>query len=89
MLLTVCCLCINFLNIYNIMIEELSMPKLKTKSGAKKRFSLTASGKVKGSPAFLSHNLRKRSQKMKRQARGTMILNDCDAKIVKQFIPYA
>ena len=46
------------------------MPKLKTKSGAKKRFSLTSSGKVKGSPAFLSHNLRKRSQKMKRQARG-------------------
>ena len=76
-------------NIYNIMIKELSMPKLKTNSGAKKRFSLTASGKVKGSPAFLSHNLRKRSQKMKRQARGTMILNDCDAKIVKQFIPYA
>jgi large subunit ribosomal protein L35 len=75
--------------IYNMKIEELSMPKLKTKSGAKKRFSLTASGKVKGSPAFLSHNLRKRSQKMKRQARGTMILNDCDAKIVKQFIPYA
>ena len=89
MLLTVCCLCISFVNIYNIMNEELSMPKLKTKSGAKKRFSLTASGKVKGSPAFLSHNLRKRSQKMKRQARGTMILNDCDAKIVKQFIPYA
>ena len=89
MLLTVCCLCISFVNIYNIMIEELYMPKLKTKSGAKKRFSLTASGKVKGSPAFLSHNLRKRSQKMKRQARGTMILNDSDAKIVKQFIPYA
>ena len=89
MLLTVCCLCISFVINYNIMIEELSMPKLKTKSGAKKRFSLTASGKIKGSPAFLSHNLRKRSQKMKRQARGTMILNDCDAKIVKQFIPYA
>ena len=49
------------------------MPKLKTKSGAKKRFSLTASGKVKGSPAFLSHNLRKRSQKMKRQARGCLL----------------
>ena len=63
------------------------MPKLKTKSGAKKRFSLTSSGKVRGSPAFLSHNLRKRSQKMKRQARGTIILNECDAKIVKQFIP--
>ena len=45
------------------MIKENKMPKLKTKSGAKKRFSLTASGKVKGSPAFLSHNLRKRSPK--------------------------
>ena len=57
------------------------MAKLKTKSGAKKRFKLTASGKVRGSAAFLSHNLRKRSQKMKRKARGTMILQDCDAKI--------
>lgn len=69
--------------------KEIKMPKLKTKSGAKKRFSLTAKGKVRGSPAFLSHNLRKRSQKMKRKARGTMILKDCDAKIVRQFIPYA
>ena len=64
------------------------MYKLKTKSGAKKRFKLTANGKVRGSAAFLSHNLRKRSQKMKRKARGTMILQDCDAKIVKQFLPY-
>ena len=75
---------LNYINKY-----EKIMPKLKTKSGAKKRFSLTASGKVKGSPAFLSHNLRKRSQKMKRQARGTMILNESDSKIVKQFLPYA
>ena len=65
------------------------MPKLKTKSGAKKRFSLTARGKVRGSAAFLSHNLRRRSQKMKRQARGTMILHTADAKIVKGFLPYA
>ena len=65
------------------------MAKLKTKSGAKKRFKLTAGGKVRASAAFLSHNLRKRSQKMKRKARGTMILQDCDAKIVKQFLPYA
>ena len=78
----------HFINIKNY-FKENEMPKLKTKSGAKKRFSLTAKGKVRGSPAFLSHNLRKRSQKMKRQARGTMILKDCDAKIVKQFIPYA
>ena len=64
------------------------MPKMKTKSGAKKRFKLTATGKVKGSPAFLSHNLRKRSQKMKRQARGTMILSEADSRIVKRFLPY-
>ena len=65
------------------------MPKMKTKSGAKKRFSLTAKGKVRGSAAFLSHNLRRRSQKMKRQARGTMILHEADDKIVKRFLPYA
>ena len=69
--------------------KEDKMPKMKTKSGAKKRFRLTASGKVRGSAAFLSHNLRRRSQKMKRQARGTMILNDADARIVKRFLPYA
>ena len=39
------------------------MPKMKTKSGAKKRFRLTANGKVRGSAAFLSHNLRRRSRK--------------------------
>ena len=87
MLLTLCSLCISIHKIKNYL--EIIMPKLKTKSGAKKRFNLTSTGKVKGSAAFLSHNLRKRSQKMKRQARGTMILNEADAKIVKQFIPYA
>jgi large subunit ribosomal protein L35 len=69
--------------------KEVEMPKMKTKSGAKKRFRLTANGKVRGSAAFLSHNLRRRSQKMKRQARGTMILCDADARIVKRFLPYA
>ena len=67
-------------------IKEEKMPKLKTKSGAKKRFSKTASGRIKGSAAFLSHNLRRRSQKMKRQARGTMILSDSDARIVRCFL---
>ena len=65
------------------------MPKIKTKSGAKKRFRVTANGKVPGSAAFLSHNLRRRTPKMKRQARGTMILCDADARIVKKFLPYA
>ena len=69
--------------------KEVKMPKMKTKSGAKKRFRVTASGKISGSAAFLSHNLRRRSQKMKRQARGTMILHDADARIVRKFLPYA
>ena len=65
------------------------MPKLKTKSSAKKRFRLTASGKVRASAAFKQHNLRKRPKKMKRQTRGTMILADVDARMVKSYMPYA
>lgn len=64
------------------------MPKMKTKSSVKKRFRQTGSGKVKGNVAYKRHGLSKRPQKMKRQARGTMILSDADTKIVKQFMPY-
>lgn len=64
------------------------MPKLKTKSGAKKRFRRTASGKIKANHAFKRHNLRKRSQKMKRKARGSRVMSDQDARIVRQFVPY-
>ena len=62
------------------------MPKLKTKSSAKKRFRLTATGKVRAGVAFKRHNLRKRSQKMKRKARGTVILSDADSRIVKSYM---
>lgn len=66
------------------------MPKMKTKSGAKKRFRLTASGKVRMNNAFKRHGLRKRSQKMKRNARGGAIMAAVDARIVKRnFLPYA
>lgn len=64
------------------------MPKLKTKSGAKKRFSRTATGKIKMAHAKKRHNLRKRSQKMKRTSRGTTILRKGDAKLVKGYMPY-
>jgi len=64
------------------------MPKMKTKSGAKKRFKITATGKVRGAYAFKSHNLRKRSQKMKRQTRGTFILHAADARTAKRMLPY-
>ncbi len=65
------------------------MPKLKSKSGAKKRFRTTGSGKLRANFAFKRHNLRKRSQKMKRSARGTFILAKPDADIVRQYLPYA
>jgi large subunit ribosomal protein L35 len=65
------------------------MPKMKTKSGAKKRFKLTATGKVKVAQAGKRHGMIKRTTKFVRDARGTTVLADCDAKIVKQYMPYA
>ncbi len=65
------------------------MPKLKTKSSAKKRFKLTASGLVKCGQAGKRHGMRKRSQKMIRNARGTTIMVDADAKNVKRFYLHA
>ncbi|MBQ3564769.1 MAG: 50S ribosomal protein L35 [Alphaproteobacteria bacterium] len=64
------------------------MPKLKTKSAAKKRFSFTASGKITSQPAFRRHLMKNRSQKMKRQTRGTMVLSQSDAKNVIKYMPY-
>jgi large subunit ribosomal protein L35 len=65
------------------------MPKLKTKSAAKKRFRLTATGKVRANVGCKRHNLRKRPQKMKRQARGTKILAKEAGLLVKSCLPYA
>jgi large subunit ribosomal protein L35 len=64
------------------------MPKLKSKSGAKKRFRSTGTGKVRGNVACKRHNLRKRTQKMKRTARGTFILTKGDANLVRTYLPY-
>ncbi|PPR63031.1 MAG: 50S ribosomal protein L35 [Alphaproteobacteria bacterium MarineAlpha4_Bin2] len=60
------------------------MPKLKNKSSAKKRFKLTAKGKVRFNSANLQHMLRRRSQKMKRTNRGTQVMSAADARIVKR-----
>lgn len=64
------------------------MPKLKTKSGAKKRFSLTASGKVRAAQSGKQHGMIKRTNKQIRNLRGTTNLSKPDAKIVKKFLPY-
>lgn len=61
------------------------MPKLKTKSSAKKRFRFTGTGKVKMAQAGKRHGMRKRSNKFIRDARGMTIMHDSDAKKVRQF----
>jgi len=62
------------------------MPKMKTHSGAKKRFTLTASGKVKARHAKTSHILEKKSQKKKRYLGNDLVLCDQDAKRVKKLL---
>jgi large subunit ribosomal protein L35 len=64
------------------------MPKLKTKSSVKKRFKITATGKVLAGPGKKRHNLSARSQKAKRTNRGSQTLTDMDARTVKQWTPY-
>ena len=64
------------------------MPKLKTKSGAKKRFKVTASGRIKAQQSGKRHGMIKRTPKQIRQKRGTDTLNKADEQIVKKFMPY-
>jgi large subunit ribosomal protein L35 len=64
------------------------MPKMKTKSSAKKRFKVTAGGKIKAQQAGKRHGMIKRTNKFIRDARGTSVLSEPDAKIVRQFLPY-
>ena len=65
------------------------MPKLKTKSGAKKRFKMTETGKVVAAQAGKRHGMIKRTAKFIQKARSTGVLNDSDAKIVKKYMPYS
>jgi len=64
------------------------MPKMKTKSSAKKRFKMTASGRVVAAQAGKRHGMIKRTNKFIRNARGTTILSKPDEKIVKGYMPY-
>lgn len=65
------------------------MPKLKSNSGAKKRFSITKKGKVKKANSFKQHILEKKSSKRKRTLRGTSICSATEEKKVKRMLPYA
>ncbi|QPH52801.1 50S ribosomal protein L35 [Pontivivens ytuae] len=64
------------------------MPKMKTKSSAKKRFKMTASGRVKAAQAGKRHGMIKRTNKFIRDARGTTVLSKPDEGIVKKYMPY-
>ena len=63
------------------------MPKLKTKSGAKKRFKLTATGLIKAGVAGKRHRLMSHNAKYIRQNRGTKVMSAPDAKIIKGYLP--
>ena len=62
------------------------MPKMKTHSGAKKRFRLTANGKVRGRPAFSSHILEKKTPKRKRRMAKPAVISKHDEPRVKTLL---
>jgi large subunit ribosomal protein L35 len=64
------------------------MPKMKTKSGAKKRFTLTARGRVRSGQAGKRHGMIKRTKKQIRQLRGTTIIAPENQRTIKRFLPY-
>ena len=66
--------------------KEKKMPKVKNKSAVKKRFKLTATGKVKGGHVAKRHLLMNKSRKMKLKARGSHIVGEVVANIVKKFM---
>jgi len=65
------------------------MPKLKTKSSAKKRFKITAKGKVIMAQSGKRHGMIKRSNRQIRNQRGTTVMSKQDSKIVKSYMPYS
>ena len=62
------------------------MPKMKTNSGAKKRFALTGTGKIKRKHAFKSHILTKKTKKQKRRLTRFSVLNQADTNAVKMLL---
>ena len=65
------------------------MPKLKTKSSAKKRFKITAKGKVVMAQSGKRHGMIKRTNRQIRNQRGTTVMSKQDGKIVKSYMPYS
>ena len=64
------------------------MPKIKTHTGAKKRFTVTKSGKIKRAHANMSHNFNKKTRKRKRQLRKGDYVDKTNASNIRRLIPY-
>ena len=69
-------------------ISEIYMPKMKTNSGAKKRFSATSSGLIKFKKAGKRHGMIKRSPSFIRKTRKTAFLTPGDVVLMRSFLPY-
>jgi len=65
------------------------MPKMKTKSGAKKRFRFTANGKIKTGQAGKRHGMIKRSNEQIRNLRGPAVLSSSESRRIRRWMPYA
>ena len=68
--------------------EDTTMPKLKTKRAAAKRFKATGSGKLKRNKAYKSHILTKKSTKRKRNLRKATMTDATNEKVMKKILPY-
>jgi large subunit ribosomal protein L35 len=68
--------------------QESEMPKLKTKSSAKKRFRFTATGKIKHGQTRKRHGMIKRSNEQIRNLRGTRVMSDSETQRIKRWMPY-
>ena len=71
-----------------VSIQQIKIPKLKTKSGVKKRFKITATGKIKHGVAGKRHRLMSHNAKYIRQNRGTSVVSEADTKTIKKWAPY-
>jgi len=65
------------------------MPKMKSKRGAAKRFTIRPGGSIKRSQAFMRHILTKKSTRRKRHLRGTTEVNQTNKRAIRAMLPYS
>jgi large subunit ribosomal protein L35 len=69
-------------------VSKLKKTKLKTHKGAKRRFKVTATGKIMHAKGMKSHNRRKKAPRVKRQFDRMLVMNDATVKRVKRLLPH-